>query len=42
MTFLVVLLLIRYLFTLLEKMGKQKEPDVDGWQDGQLEHNVWW
>ena len=42
MTFLVVLLVIKYLFSLLAKMGRTKEPDIDGWQDGPSEHNVWW
>jgi len=42
MTFLVVLLVIRYLFSLLDKIGRTKDPDIDGWQDGPSEHNVWW
>lgn len=42
MTFLVVLLIIRYLFSLLDKVGRGKGTDVDCWQDGPSEHNVWW
>jgi hypothetical protein len=42
MTFLVIILAIRYAFLLLNRIGRQKEPDVDGWQDGPSEHNVWW
>lgn len=42
MTFLVIILAIRYLFLFLNRLGRQKEHDVDGWQDGPSEHNVWW
>ncbi len=42
MTFLVVLLVVKYIFSLLANMGGTKEPDINGWQDGPSEHNVWW
>lgn len=41
MTFLVIILDIRFVFLLLNRIGR-KEPDIKGWQDGPSEHNVWW
>ena len=43
MTFLLIVLGVRFLFTLLDKIGKRKDEfDRSEYEDGPSEHNVWW
>ena len=43
MTFLLIVLAIRFVFMLLDKIGKEKyEFDISKYEDGPSEHNVWW
>jgi hypothetical protein len=42
MKFLLILLPIRFVFFLLGQTGKEKEFDMDQYEDGPSEHNVWW
>jgi hypothetical protein len=43
MTFLLIVLAIRFVFMLLDKIErKEDEFDTNGYEDGPSEHNVWW
>ena len=42
MTFLLTVLAIRYLFYWLDRLARRKETDIEGWEDGPSEQNVWW
>ena len=43
MTFLLIVLGIRFLFLLLDKIGKKEDAfDMSEYEDGPSEHNVWW
>ena len=42
MKFLLIILAIRFVFFLLDQIGKDKEFDMDEYEDGPSEHNVWW
>jgi len=43
MTFLLIVLVIRFLFMQLNKIGKEKDEfDISKYEDGPSEHNVWW
>ena len=43
MTFLLIVLGIRFLFMLLDKIGKREDEfDMSEYEDGPSEHNVWW
>ena len=42
MKFLLIILAIRFVFFLLDQIGKEKEFDMDEYEDGPSEHNVWW
>ena len=42
MKFLLIILAIRFVFFLLDRIGKKEEFDMDEYEDGPSEHNVWW
>ena len=42
MKFLLIILAIRFVFFFLDQIGKEKEFDMDEYEDGPPEHNVWW
>ena len=42
MKFLLIILAIRFVFFLLDQIGNEKEPNMDEYEDGPSEHNVWW
>jgi hypothetical protein len=42
MKFLVVILGIKGLFYLLERLGKREKSDRNAFDESPSEHNVWW
>ena len=42
MKFLLIMLAIRFVFFLLDQIGEEKEFNMDEYEDGPSEHNVWW
>jgi hypothetical protein len=42
MKFLLIVLAARFVFYLLDQIGKKKELDMSQYEDGPSEHNVWW
>jgi len=42
MKFLLIILGIKGVFHLVERLVSKKEMDVSRYEDGPSEHNVWW
>ena len=43
MTFLLTVVAFRFFFLLLDRIGKPKKGfDMNEYEDGPSEHNVWW
>jgi hypothetical protein len=42
MTFLLIILAIRFVFLLLDRIGKKEEFDMSEYEDSPSEDNVWW